>query len=228
MLVRHARGWLSAAVSYQRLIDMQAAARCFQAIAGGSGNFFIATLQHLASGIVTANEIIKVTATSTDTFTIGRAQEGTTAQAWAPGDTCALLCTAGGLAGFMQGPPLLSGSFTLTATGLSSGTTSGTAYYRTNGPLCTIMLPYLSGASNADTFTAVGIPSAIQMANFTAGLNNAMPLSLVENNGAFISGGYAIITPSSNVITYAILGLTNTWSNTGTKGVAGIISYLMY
>lgn len=39
-------------------------------------------------------EIVKVTAVSTDTFTITRAQEGTTAQAWNSGDKVELLVTA--------------------------------------------------------------------------------------------------------------------------------------
>jgi len=199
----------------------------FPAIADGSGNFFVVTLQHISGGAVTAYEIVQVTARSTDTLTIVRAQEGTTAQAWAAGDTCAMLCTAGSLSGFMQGPQLLSGNFTLTATGLSSGTTSGTAYYRTNGPLCTIMLPYINGVSNADTFSLSGLPSAIQMTSFSGSLNSTMPLALTQN-GTFISGGYAIITPSSDVITLAILGLTNTWNSSGTKGASGTISYLMY
>ena len=47
-------------------------------------------------------EIVVVTATSTDTFTITRAQEGTTALSWAVGDFFYLLPTAGDLAEFVQ------------------------------------------------------------------------------------------------------------------------------
>jgi hypothetical protein len=46
---------------------------------------------------------LQVTAVVGDTFTIVRAQEGTQALAWNPGDTFSNLITAGALAGFLQG-----------------------------------------------------------------------------------------------------------------------------
>jgi len=67
-----------------------------------SGNWFIATLEHLTAGLVTADEIIKVTADSSTTWTVVRAQEGTTGLSWSSGDTVTLLPTAGGLAQFVQ------------------------------------------------------------------------------------------------------------------------------
>lgn len=72
----------------------------FPALTGSQ--YFRATIMHIVSGAVTALEIVKVTARATDTFTIVRAQEGTTAQAWSAGDTIALLPTAGDMAGFAQ------------------------------------------------------------------------------------------------------------------------------
>lgn len=71
-----------------------------------AGNWFVATIMHIVSGAVTALEIVLVTARSTDTMTIVRAQEGTTAAAWAAGDTFALLPTAGGLGQFVQAAAL--------------------------------------------------------------------------------------------------------------------------
>ena len=56
------------------------------------GNFFYCTLQNTAGTTV---EIVKVTARSTDTFTIVRAQEGTSASAFASGDKVELRLTAG-------------------------------------------------------------------------------------------------------------------------------------
>jgi hypothetical protein len=77
----------------------------FPAITGTQ--FFTATLQHISAGVVTAYEIILVTARSGDTFTaIERAQEGTAAAAWSAGDTVALLPTAAGMAGFAQADTL--------------------------------------------------------------------------------------------------------------------------
>jgi hypothetical protein len=55
-------------------------------------NFFYCTLQNTAGSLV---EIVKVTARSTDTFTIVRAQEGTSASAFALGDKVELRLTAG-------------------------------------------------------------------------------------------------------------------------------------
>jgi hypothetical protein len=68
-----------------------------------TGQDFIFTLQHIVSSVVTAYEICLCTARSTDNFTtIVRAQEGTSAQAWAAGDVVALLSTSGGLNSFIQ------------------------------------------------------------------------------------------------------------------------------
>ncbi len=54
------------------------------------GDFFYATLASSSS-----TEIVKVTARATDTLTIFRAQEGTTAAAFATGDAVSLFVTAG-------------------------------------------------------------------------------------------------------------------------------------
>ena len=48
----------------------------------GAGDYFYCTLANAVGTI----EIVKVTAKSTDTFTITRAQDGTTASAWSTGD----------------------------------------------------------------------------------------------------------------------------------------------
>jgi len=67
-------------------------------------NFFYCTLQNTAGSVV---EIVKVTARSTDTFTIVRAQEGTTASAFSTGDKVELRLTAGEInqlfSGIVQG-----------------------------------------------------------------------------------------------------------------------------
>jgi hypothetical protein len=79
----------------------------FPVITPGSGNWFIVTL--MKAGAPATLEIVKVTATATDTFTITRNAEGTTpALAWNTGDTVALLITAGALNGFVQAPQLQS------------------------------------------------------------------------------------------------------------------------
>lgn len=67
-----------------------------------NGDWFIGTLQRIEDDIVTAWEIVKVTAVTGGNLTIERAQENTPAATWDTGDTFALLCTAGGLGQFLQ------------------------------------------------------------------------------------------------------------------------------
>jgi hypothetical protein len=58
-------------------------------------DFFIGTLQSVDGSVI---EVVTVTARSTDTLTVTRAQEGTSAGTFAIGDTFDLRLTAGGLA----------------------------------------------------------------------------------------------------------------------------------
>lgn len=61
--------------------------------------FFYATLENTGA---TIREIVKVTARTTDTFTIVRGQDGTTAAAWSTGDKVQLRVTAADLNNFGQ------------------------------------------------------------------------------------------------------------------------------
>ena len=65
-----------------------------------SPDYFLLTLQGVSG---TPKEIVKVTARSTDTFTIVRAQDGTTASAFTGGDKAELRITAGELTGLTNG-----------------------------------------------------------------------------------------------------------------------------
>lgn len=65
-----------------------------------AGQLFVLTLTDAATGLL--NEIVHVTSVSGDTFTIVRAQEGTTAVAWNIGDGAANLWTAGQAAALVQ------------------------------------------------------------------------------------------------------------------------------
>ena len=78
-------------------------------VASGKGALFptitgtdytMCTLQNTAG---TTTEIVKVTARTTDTFTIVRAQEGTTASAFASGDKFELRVTAGEMTNLVSG-----------------------------------------------------------------------------------------------------------------------------
>lgn len=70
----------------------------FPAVTGG--DWFLATLALRPVGVTeTAWEVVKVTGVSDDTFTVERAQEGTTALSWASGTLIELRATAGTLEG---------------------------------------------------------------------------------------------------------------------------------
>lgn len=66
----------------------------------GANQFFALTLKDAATGTFT--EIVYVTARSGDTFTIVRAQEGTSARAWVSGDQANNLFTAGSFSNLVQ------------------------------------------------------------------------------------------------------------------------------
>ena len=112
------------------------------------GDYFLLTLADTSGGSESAWEIVKVTARSVDTLTIERAQEGTTARAWASGVPVDLRITAGSLAGYTT----LTGAQTLTNKTLTGYTETqynltGTALVASNG---TVQYKALSGNT---TFT---------------------------------------------------------------------------
>jgi hypothetical protein len=71
------------------------------------GNYFLLTLVGTTSGAETSWEIVRVTARSTDTFTIVRAQESTTAASWATDTKAEARLTADSLS------PISTGSFSV-------------------------------------------------------------------------------------------------------------------
>ena len=62
------------------------------------GDYFLVTLYQFSGGLEVNHEIVMCTARATDTLTIVRAQESTTARAFSSGDPVELRLTAGGLA----------------------------------------------------------------------------------------------------------------------------------
>ena len=82
------------------------------------GNYFMLTLISQLTGNM---EIVQCTARSGDTFTIVRAQEGTTAQSFAIGDSVQLRITAGSLQAFSN-PTLVNSVAAGTGIGVSSST----------------------------------------------------------------------------------------------------------
>lgn len=70
----------------------------------GNNQYFLATLSPATVG-AQPNEIVLVTARSTDTLTVARGQEGTTAQAWGTGAIVSNLITAGNMGALAQVVP---------------------------------------------------------------------------------------------------------------------------
>jgi hypothetical protein len=152
----------------------------FPVIAGGSGNYFIGTLNK--AGAPATLEIVKVTATATDTFTIARAQEGTSPLAWNAGDIFSLLCTAGTLGDFIQPPQLQaqSGNFAID-TGAANA--------------------YVVGLTPALTAHVEGLPILWQAGHANTGASTfndgAGPASLIVEANVGIS---AVLAPNNVVV----------------------------
>jgi hypothetical protein len=87
-----------------------------------SPDYFLVTLQGVSG---TPIEIVKCTARSTDTLTIVRAQEGTTASAFTGGDKVELRVTAGQMNGAAQSG-LANGTITENTTTVTSNYTQST------------------------------------------------------------------------------------------------------
>lgn len=107
------------------------------------------------------------------------------------------------------------GTFTATATGLTTSP-SGTGTYTKTGNIVVLHLPLLSGTSNATSFTYTGLPAAIQSATLTQML--PLPQGLVTNGGVGNAAAEATITAGSGTITFAVSGNAAGWSASSTKG----------
>lgn len=104
------------------------------------GDYFLATLTQ-GSGSETSWEIVQVTARSVDTFTIVRAQEGTTAAIWASGSKVELRLTAASIAAGGRNAATLGASSTIAAS--------------VNSPLTWTITNSSNGASANARFAAV-------------------------------------------------------------------------
>jgi hypothetical protein len=116
----------------------------------GAGDYFYCTLSNLVGGI----EIIKVTARSTDTFTMSRGQDNTTATSWNAGDKVELRLVAATLNDFPKDDEV--NTFTARQTfnvGAVSGpwTTAGRPSSPTNG-----LSGYNSDLGKVETWNGTG------------------------------------------------------------------------
>lgn len=73
------------------------------------GDYFLVTVFQISGGSEVNHEIVKVTARSTDTMTIVRAQEGTTARAFNAADGVQLRATKGTFEALFDAMPTITG-----------------------------------------------------------------------------------------------------------------------
>jgi hypothetical protein len=155
----------------------------FPALSGG--NWFVATLEHLVSGLVTAQEIVKVTAVTGSAWTVVRAQEGTVGLTWATGDTMALLPTAGGLAQFVQPTQAQSQIYNYAV-----DTGSANAY--------SVVL------SPAITAHVVGMPIRFKAAHANTGSSSfndgAGAVTIIRQDGTVLTGGEIVTDCQCEVV----------------------------
>jgi len=127
-----------------------------------AGQAFMLTLTDAATGLLT--EIVQVTARATDTLTVVRAQEGTTALTWAAGDITANLLTAGTAGTFLQagdtGAITAIAANTTIATG--AGTTLGSFTVLTTGIIAVEVSVSAQAAAGMSTATYGGMSILIQ------------------------------------------------------------------
>lgn len=111
------------------------------------------------------------------------------------------------------------GTFTITYTGMTAGVT-GTASWARMGNVVVLTLPLATGTSNLSTFTATGLPAAIQPASLT----QQVAVANCENTGTVGAVCQAQINSASGTITMLLAGASGGWTNSGVKGIAAASS----
>ena len=176
-------------------------------------DYFYVTLENTAG---TVREIVKVTARSTDTLTIVRGQDGTSAQTFATGDKVELRIVAAEMSALTSG--LAAGGSTTQVQYNSSGAFAGSANMTFNGTTFTLAndasisgLTVGKGTNGIASNTAVGASALV--AN-SSGSNNA-----AFGNGAL----YTNSTGASNTaLGYFAALSTSTGSNNVAVGTSAL------
>jgi hypothetical protein len=173
----------------------------FPTLAGSA--YFYCTLSNTAG---TTIEIVKVTARSTDTFTIVRAQDNTTASAFSAGDKVELRLTAIDLQNFPQ---------------LDSTNTFAQAQTFTSP------IDIASGGTGASTLAGANIPVTTAANSFTAkqtftGATSSLASSFINaTESATISATAATGTINYDVTTQSVLYYTTSASANWTVNIRG-------
>ena len=144
-----------------------------------AGFSFLATFVDAATKSI--YEIVRVTAKSVDTFTIQRAQEGTTAQSWIAGDLFQMMPTAGTMAAFSQIPQTQASAYNVS---VDTGTTNS---------LVAAFTPPITTHIQGLTLRIKAANSNNSACTLNAGAGSAPivnPDGSALGQGAIIGGGY--------------------------------------
>ena len=194
----------------------------FPSLSGG--NIFYATLQSASAG--TPIEIVKVTARSTDTFTIVRAQDNTSASAFNAGDKVELRLPAIVLQDF----PQLDAANTFSANQTFTGSTSVPAMTVTNiDEPATVSATAATGTINYDVTTqSVIYYTTNASGNWTVNFrgSSGTALNSLLSTGQSISVSFAVTQGSTAYYNSAVQvdgttsGVTTKWQG-GTAPTSG-------
>lgn len=191
----------------------------------GVNQFFAVTLNDAATGQV--YEVCYCTARTTDTLTVTRGQEGTTARAWLLGDFIYGAVTAAELLRFESQRILLAANLNIYVA--TTGSDTANTGLSSGSPFLTIQHAVNVAFESYDT---QGYNITVNVANGTYGAT-VIVNGLLVGNGAFIlngntgSPGSVILTSSTDStlrigagaqITVQGFEITNTSSGTGTGG----------
>jgi len=172
------------------------------------------------------------------TSVIGRAAGslGNVADIAAGADNQVLARTAGGLS-FTGTPQVTSisfgdevldtydeATFTITGTGFTVNPT-GTARYIRLGRIVVLLVPALSGTSNATTFTLTGIPAAIRAATL---VTNARAIAYTDNSVASATPGMLRIQTGATAWDLYTSFASGGWTAANTKSIESfVVTYLL-